>query len=128
VRNQSSSHRIRVFAAWRGCKRPFWTKTHSQRAVQLARTAPLLGRPNHLVVGAAYDRGVSDFGASSELGTIDPDLFVNGTGVTIGRSIPPIAPERLPWNACRRQIGTGARHSGLHPACDESRHILTARS
>ena len=64
-------------------------------ALQLTRTARLFDRPNHLVVGAAYDRGVSDFGASSELGGIGADLFVNGTGVTIGSLTPDLGPVNL---------------------------------
>jgi iron complex outermembrane receptor protein len=63
--------------------------------LQLTRTARLFDRPNHLVVGAAYDHGVSDFGASSELGGIGADLFVNGTGVTIGPLTPDLGPVNL---------------------------------
>ena len=52
--------------------------------MQLTSTAPLFDRPNHLVVGASYDRGVSDFAASSEFGVVGSDLLVTGTGITIG--------------------------------------------
>jgi iron complex outermembrane recepter protein len=57
-------------------------------ALQLTSTGPLFGRPNHLVAGASYDRGVSDFSASSELGSVGPDLLVAGTGITIGPLTP----------------------------------------
>jgi iron complex outermembrane receptor protein len=64
-------------------------------ALQLTSTAPLFDRPNHLVVGASYDRGVSDFAASSELGAIGSDLLVTGTGITIGRLTPDLGPTGL---------------------------------
>jgi iron complex outermembrane receptor protein len=64
-------------------------------AVQSTRTAPLFGHSNHLVVGAAYDRGVSDFGASSELGAVGPDLFLDGTSLTIGALTPDLGPRNL---------------------------------
>jgi iron complex outermembrane recepter protein len=64
-------------------------------ALQLTSTAPLFGHPNHLVAGTSYDRGVSDFTASSELGTVAPDLLVPGTGITIGPLTPDLGPRNL---------------------------------
>jgi iron complex outermembrane recepter protein len=64
-------------------------------ALQLTSTAPLFGRPNHLVAGTSYDRGVSDFTGSSELGTVAPDLLVPGTGITIGPLTPDLGPRNL---------------------------------
>jgi iron complex outermembrane recepter protein len=51
--------------------------------VQATSTAKVFDRPNNIVIGASIDRGHMQFNAASELGTIDQNLFVNGTGVTI---------------------------------------------
>jgi iron complex outermembrane receptor protein len=64
-------------------------------AAQLTEKTPVFGRPNHLVAGIAYDRGVSDFRASSQLGTVGSDLFVNGTDLTIGPLTPDLGPRDL---------------------------------
>jgi iron complex outermembrane receptor protein len=64
-------------------------------SVQATHTAPLFGKGNHLVVGASLDHGSVDFVTSSELGTIAPDLFVNGTGLVIAQPTGEIAPVRL---------------------------------
>ncbi|HEX7515804.1 MAG TPA: TonB-dependent receptor [Chthoniobacterales bacterium] len=50
-------------------------------AVQLTSTATFFGRDNHFVAGGSLDHGRVNFGATSKLGTIGPDLFVTGTGV-----------------------------------------------
>lgn len=61
-------------------------------STQLTSTHRLFGHNNHFVVGASIDRGKVNFGASSELGTIGPDLFVTGTGVIISQPSGEIAP------------------------------------
>jgi iron complex outermembrane receptor protein len=60
--------------------------------LQLTSTAALFGRGNHFVVGASYDRGNTRFNATSELGTVGPDLFVTGTGITIAQPTGEVAP------------------------------------
>ncbi len=61
-------------------------------STQLTSTHQLFGHNNHFVVGSSVDRGRVNFGASSELGTIGPDLFVTGTGVIITQPSGEIAP------------------------------------
>ena len=61
-------------------------------SVQLTSAYQLWGHNNHFVVGSSVDRGKVNFGASSELGTIGPDLFVTGTGVIITQPDGEIAP------------------------------------
>jgi iron complex outermembrane receptor protein len=51
--------------------------------VQATSTSKVFDRPNNIVIGASIDRGHMQFTAASELGTIDQNLFVNGTGFTI---------------------------------------------
>jgi iron complex outermembrane receptor protein len=60
-------------------------------SVQATGTAKILDRPNNFVVGMSIDRGHMQFNAASELGTIDQNLFVNGTGVIINQ--PPQQPD-----------------------------------
>ena len=50
-------------------------------AVQLTSTATFFGSNNHFAAGASLDHGRVDFGATSELGAIDRDLVVTGSGV-----------------------------------------------
>ena len=54
-------------------------------SVQAASTAKILDQANNIVVGMSIDRGHVQFNAASELGTIDQNLFVNGTGVIINQ-------------------------------------------
>ena len=49
--------------------------------IQLTSTATLFGRGNHFATGVSVDHGRVDFGATSELGIIGPNLFVTGVGV-----------------------------------------------
>jgi iron complex outermembrane recepter protein len=63
--------------------------------LQAASTAQVFGHNNNFVVGASVDRGHVQFKASSELGTIAPDLFVNGTGVIINQPDGSVAPANV---------------------------------
>jgi iron complex outermembrane receptor protein len=40
---------------------------------------------NHLVAGVSVDHGFTKFNADSELGTVDQNLFVTGTGISINQ-------------------------------------------
>jgi iron complex outermembrane recepter protein len=64
-------------------------------SLQATSTAQLFGRRNQFVVGTSLDQGGVGFKASSELGTIGPDLFVNGTGVIIAQPDGSVAPVNL---------------------------------
>ena len=73
-----------------------WTSTYSfGGTVQATSTQEFLGRPNHFVTGMSLDRGLTQFSATSELGTIDSNLFVQGTGVYINQPGDDIAPVNL---------------------------------
>ena len=61
-------------------------------SVQLTSAYQVFGHNNHFVAGTSIDRGKVNFGASSELGTIAPDLFVTGTGVIISQPDGEVAP------------------------------------
>src|SRR5215470_13623696 len=62
-------------------------------SVQATSTSQILDRPNNIVVGMSIDRGHMQFNAASELGTIDQELFVSGTGLIINQ--PNLAPVSL---------------------------------
>jgi iron complex outermembrane receptor protein len=64
-------------------------------SLQATSTSRILGRDNNLVIGASLDRGHVNFRAASELGTIGPDLFVTGTGVTIAQPDGAVTPANL---------------------------------
>jgi iron complex outermembrane receptor protein len=55
----------------------------------------LAGHDNRFVIGTSLDHGNVNFNASSELGTIGPDLFVTGTGVIIAQPNGEVAPVAL---------------------------------
>src|SRR5262249_11196669 len=57
-------------------------------------TAKIFDRPNNIVIGASIDRGHMQFNAVSELGTLDQNLFVNGTGVIINQPFDPLNPNQ----------------------------------
>jgi iron complex outermembrane receptor protein len=59
-------------------------------------TAPLFGRPNHLVLGISLDHADVHFNATNELGVIDPDtLGVGGLGIIIDQPDGSLAPISL---------------------------------
>jgi len=69
-----------------------WTQTTSVgTTLQATNTDKLLGHDNHFVIGGSFDYGVSNFGASAQLGVIQPNYFVAGSGVFLGPSGNPIS-------------------------------------
>ena len=68
------------------------TRTTSVGAtLQATNTDPLWGHDNHFVIGGSLDYGITNFSASAELGTIQPDFFTAGSGVFLGPSGDPIS-------------------------------------
>ena len=63
-------------------------------SVQATSTSQILDRPNNIVVGMSIDRGHMQFNAASELGTIDQELFVSGTGLIINQPPDPQNPNQ----------------------------------
>ena len=61
-------------------------------SLQAASTSQLFGHDNHFIVGTSIDHGRSNFQATSELGTIDQNLFVTGTGVVIDQPLADLTP------------------------------------
>ena len=58
------------------------TRTNAAGATaQLTQDATLLGRANHLVVGAGVDAASSDFGFAAEFATLTPDRGTIGSGI-----------------------------------------------
>jgi iron complex outermembrane recepter protein len=73
-----------------------WTSTYSfGGTIQATSTQKFIGHDNHFVMGMSLDRGLTQFSGTSELGTIDSNLFVQGTGVYINQPGDDIAPVNL---------------------------------
>jgi iron complex outermembrane receptor protein len=73
-----------------------WTSTNSfGGTAQVTSSDKFLGHENHFVAGMSIDRGLTQFTGSSQLGTIDQNLFVQGTGVYIDQPADDIAPVNL---------------------------------
>jgi outer membrane receptor protein involved in Fe transport len=70
------------------------TATHTTSVgatLQATNTDALWGHDNHFVVGASVDYGITNFSASAELGTIQPNFFTSGSGVFLGPSGDPVS-------------------------------------
>ncbi|MGN6572000.1 MAG: TonB-dependent receptor [Pseudolabrys sp.] len=73
-----------------------WTTSNSfGGTLQATETSRIAEHGNHFVVGASLDHGRVKFQGNSELGTIDSNLFVNGTGVLIQAPSADLAPVDL---------------------------------
>jgi iron complex outermembrane receptor protein len=73
-----------------------WTSTDSfGGTVQATSSSKFFDHDNHFVMGMSLDRGLTQFTGSSQLGTIDQNLFVQGTGVYIDQPADDIAPVNL---------------------------------
>lgn len=69
-----------------------WTQTTSVGGTaQATNTDKLFGHDNHFVVGGSLDHGVTNFGASAEIGTVLPNYFVQGSGIFLGASGNPVS-------------------------------------
>ena len=64
-------------------------------SAQVASSAKLIDHDNHVVVGMSIDHGHTNFTGNSELGTINQNLFVNGTGIFIDQPADDITPVNL---------------------------------
>jgi len=72
------------------------TKTNSfGGSGQMANSDKLLGHDNRFVMGFSVDHGNTRFNATSELGTVDQNLFVTGTGVFIDQPDADVSPVSL---------------------------------
>lgn len=59
--------------------------------LQATNTDEVFGRPNHFVIGGNLVRGITNFNASAELGTIGNDFVVSGSGIFLGPSGEPVS-------------------------------------
>jgi outer membrane receptor protein involved in Fe transport len=59
--------------------------------VQATNTDKLFGHDNHFVIGGSFDYGLTNFSANAELGAIQPNFLVAGSGVFLGPSGDPVA-------------------------------------
>jgi iron complex outermembrane receptor protein len=64
-------------------------------STQAVDTAKLFDRDNRLTIGASLDRGHAHFEGNSELGTVDQNLFVTGTGFFINQPEGDLAPVNI---------------------------------
>jgi iron complex outermembrane recepter protein len=64
-------------------------------SLQATGTGQVSGHDNHIVVGASVDHGRTQFTGNSELGTVDQNLFVTGTGVFIDQPLADVTPVSL---------------------------------
>ena len=71
--------------------RTFTQSTTVGATLQATNTDKLFGHNNHFVLGASYDYGVTYFGASAELGAIQPNYVVATSGAYLGNSGDPVS-------------------------------------
>ncbi len=78
-------------------------------SLQATSTGQLFGHDNHFVVGTSVDHGNTRFQTSSELGTVDQNFFVTGTGVFIDQPAADLTPVNL--NANNTYVGVYATNT-----------------
>jgi len=72
------------------------TKTNSfGGSGQMASSDKVFGHDNRFVMGFSLDHGRTRFTGNSELGTVDQNLFVTGTGVVIDQPLADLTPVNL---------------------------------
>jgi iron complex outermembrane receptor protein len=64
-------------------------------SLQATLTQPIFGRPNHFVFGASIDHGDTQYHATAELGIIQSNLYVTGTGFIIDQPDGTLSPVDL---------------------------------
>jgi outer membrane receptor protein involved in Fe transport len=70
------------------------TSTHTTSVgttLQATDTDKLFGHDNHFVIGGSFDYGVTNFGASAELGVVQSNYVVDGSGIFLGPSGNPVS-------------------------------------
>jgi iron complex outermembrane recepter protein len=73
-----------------------WTSTNSYGgSLQATSTQEVFGHDNHITVGMSVDHGGSQFTGTSELGTVDQNLFVSGVGIFIDQPDADLSPVSL---------------------------------
>jgi iron complex outermembrane receptor protein len=84
------------------------TNTHSTTggfSVQATNTDDLFGHGNKFVVGTSLDASVTQFSASSELGTVGTNYVVTGSGIFLGTSGSPVSIGPVSLRATNRYTG-----------------------
>jgi outer membrane receptor protein involved in Fe transport len=59
--------------------------------LQATNTDKWFGHDNHFVIGGSFDYGVTNFGASAELGVVQSNYVVDGSGIFLGPSGNPVS-------------------------------------
>jgi outer membrane receptor protein involved in Fe transport len=84
------------------------TTTHSTTSgasLQATNTDQLFGHNNHFVVGSSFDYSVTNFTATAELGTINSNYVVSGSGVFLGQSGSPVSDGPVGLHAINQYTG-----------------------
>ncbi|KIZ33044.1 TonB-dependent receptor, partial [Rhodopseudomonas palustris] len=87
------------------------TTTRSTTAgvsLQATNSDQIVGHDNQFVVGASFDRSVTHFSASAELGTLGTDYVVSGNGVFLGQSGDPVSIGPVSLRAINQYTGVYA--------------------
>ena len=63
---------------------------------------------NHASFGASFDYGMTSFAASAELGTVQPNYVVDGSGVFLGTSGSPVSDGPVSVHSINRYLGVNA--------------------
>nr|WP_249127422.1 TonB-dependent receptor [Bradyrhizobium lablabi] len=79
--------------------------TTTGATLQATNTDQLFGHNNQFMIGTSFDSGVTRFGASAELGTINPNYVVSGSGIFLGRSGTPVSIGPVDLRATNRYTG-----------------------
>ena len=100
----------------RSIQMPSWgeidrTTTHSTTAgasLQATNDDRLFGHNNHFVIGGSFDYSVTDFTATAELGTINPNYVVGPSGIFLGQSGVPVSDGPVSLHTINQYMGVYA--------------------
>lgn len=84
------------------------SSTGAGGSLQATSTGAILGRENHLTVGASVDSAVTRFSSSAEVGLIGPDLRVAGSGLFVA------TPEGTPFTATPVSLRAATTYLGFY--------------
>jgi outer membrane receptor protein involved in Fe transport len=77
-------------------------------AFQLSTSDSIFGFKNHFSFGASFDYGMTSFAGSAELGVVQPNYVVQGSGIYLGASGDPVTDGPTSVHTINRYLGVNA--------------------
>jgi len=82
--------------------------TTTGASLQATNDDQLFGHNNHFVIGGSFDHSATNFTASAELGTFNPNFVLEGSGIFLGQSGSPVSDGPVGLHAINQYTGVYA--------------------